>query len=149
MKLSKLKTRRKLSVWLLFATVIPFALYANLRVFIKELERVHGSGRFEEVVYEARLAPLIAMLPKDAIVGFVSTDDITKDAQHNKWFYLARYDLCPLILTHGTNYPFVIGAYYDVSVRGGPETAGLALVKDFGLVKEFGYGIRLYRGSPE
>ncbi|MGD0661960.1 MAG: hypothetical protein ABSD38_28205 [Syntrophorhabdales bacterium] len=144
MKLSQFR------LYLLFTIVIPFALYANLRIINKEVERLHTPGRFEETVYEARLAPLKAMLPRDAVIGYVSTDDTKKDPQeHIKWFYVTRYDLCPLIVMQGNKYSFVIGAYYDITDRGGSETTGLSLVKDFGLEKDFGYGIRLYRGNPK
>src|SRR5208337_2073124 len=115
-------------LYLLFTIVVPFALYANLRIINKEVERLHTPGRFEETVYEARLAPLKAMLPRDAAIGYVSTDDTKKDPQeHIKWFYVTRYDLCPLIVMQGNNYSFVIGAYYDVAYRLCLQETGLPL----------------------
>ncbi len=135
-------TRSRLRTYIVLALVIPFALYANLRIINKEAGRLKGPGRTEEILYEARLEPLKEMLPKDAIVGYVTDESV--DALHKvKYFVLTQYDLCPLLVVRGKNYPFVIGGYYDIDNAGGPESADLVLVKDFG------YGIRLYRGKQE
>ena len=76
-----------------------------------------GPGRTEEILYEARLEPLKEMLPKDAIVGYVTDESV--DALHKvKYFVLTQYDLCPLLVVRGKNYPFVIGGYYDIDNAG-------------------------------
>jgi hypothetical protein len=128
--------------YMLFGIVILFALYANLRIINKETERLQGPGRMEEILYEARLEPLKKVLPKDAIVGYVTDESV--DALHKiNYFYLTQYDLCPVLTVKGTHYPFIIGGYYGIGNPGGPETAGLVLVKDFG------YGVQLYRGKQK
>jgi len=132
----------KLRVYLPLAILVLFGLYANLRIVNKEVDRLHGSGRFEEAVYDARLAPLKAMLPPDAIVGYV-TDEGTDVLHRVKYFYLTQYDLCPVLVVRGKNYPYVIGGYYDIDSPRRTETADLVLLKDFG------EGIELYRGRQQ
>ncbi|MGD0229923.1 MAG: hypothetical protein ABSC19_06120 [Syntrophorhabdales bacterium] len=132
-------TRRTLLLSVALSVATAFALYANMRIINKEAERLAGPGRTEETLYEARLKPLKEMLPADAVVGYV-TDEATETLHKTKYFHLAQYDLCPILVVKGVDHPFVIGGYYDLGRPPGPETAGLILVKDFG------YGIRLYRG---
>lgn len=135
-------TRSRLGTYVVLALVIPFAVYANLRIINKETDRLKGPGRTEEILYEARLEPLRQMLPKDAIVGYV-TDESVDMLREFKYFVLTQYDLCPSLVVKGKNYPLVIGGYYDADNAAGPGAADLVLVKDFG------YGIRLYRGKQE
>jgi len=122
--------------------VVLFGLYANLRIINKEVDRLYGSGRFEEAVYDARLAPLKAMLPPDAIVGYV-TDEDTDVLHRVKYFYLTQYDLSPVLVERGKGQPYVIGGYFDIHNPRRTETTGLALVKDFS------EGIGLYRGRQQ
>jgi len=124
------------------AILVLFGLYANLRIVNKEVDRLHGPGRFEEAVYDARLAPLKAMLPRDAIVGYV-TDEGTDILHRVKYFYLTQYDLCPVLVVRGKNYPYVIGGYYDIDNPRRTDAADLALLRDFG------EGIELYRGRQQ
>jgi len=132
----------KLRVYVPLAILVLFGLYANLRIVNKEVDRLHGSGRFEEAVYDAHLAPLKAMLPPDAIVGYVT--DENPDILHKvKYFYLTQYDLCPVLVVRGKNYPYVIGGYYDIDNPRRTEGPDLLLLKDFG------EGIELYRGRQQ
>ena len=65
----------KLRIYLPLAILVLFGLYTNLRIVNKEVDRLHGPGRLEEAVYDARLRPLKDMLPPDAIVGYVTDED--------------------------------------------------------------------------
>ena len=128
----------KLRVYLPLVILVLFGLYTNLRIVNKEADRLHGPGRFEEAVYDARLAPLKAVLPPDAIVGYVTDEE--GDVRHRvKYFYLTQYDLCPVLVVRGKSYPYVIGGYYDIDNPRRTDAADLLLVRDFGA------GIELYR----
>ncbi len=130
----------KLRFYVPLVIVILFGLYTNLRIINKEVDRLHGPGRFEEAVYDARLTPLKAMLPPDAIVGYVTDEE--GDVRHRvKYLFLTQYDLCPVLVGEGKNYPYVIGGYYDIANPRRTDAADLVLLKDFGS------GIELYKGG--
>ena len=132
--------RGRLRTCLLFAVVIPFALWANLDMIKQEMHKLHRTGHFlDERMYESRLEPLGQMLPRDAVVGYV-TDDDANVGHRTTYLFLTQYDLCPVLVAEGRNYPYVIGGYYGLDNPRMQGTMGLTLVKDFG------YGILLYRG---
>jgi len=139
-----LKTlREKLALSIIFVVVIPFALYGNLKTAAREAER-HGTLYSTlEADYEHRLTPVREMLPKEGVVGFVTGRSL-EPSETVLYFYLTQYSLAPLIVAKGKDHPFVLAYLKDSPAPGAePGLQGLALVKDFG------HGIRLYRGSAK
>jgi hypothetical protein len=135
--------RRTLGRWpsAALAIALLFGAYANLRIINKEVERLSGPGRTDEIVYEAHLAPLSKLLPRNAVVGYVT--GAGQDAPHEtKYFYLTQYCLCPSLVVRGADHAFVIGGYYGADRPAGVP-AGLSLLRDFG------DGLLLYRGAAK
>lgn len=137
---------KKLGAWLLFVVVIPFAFYSNLYLIKREtrsLARLERGGHYlDSRLYEQRLRPLREFLPRDAVVGYV-TDDGAETSHSTEYYFLTQYVLCPVLVVEGRNHPYVIGSYYTMDSPHRTATGGLTLVKDFG------YGIGLYRGRDK
>jgi len=135
-------TKTRLVPYVLFIVVVPFALYVNLRIISKGIDRFYGPGRTDETLYETRLKPLKEQLHGNGVVGYI-TDRNADTQKRIKFFFLTQYSLCPLLVVEGKDYPLVIGGYYEIQNPDLSEAKGLSLVKDFG------YGIRLYQGRKE
>ena len=138
--------RSKLRTWLLFAVLIPFALYSNLYIIKQEtrkLDRLHRGGHFmDEPLYETRLGPAKEFFPSDAVVGYMTDESV--DLGHKvTYLFLTQYALCPVLVVPGKDHPYVIGDYYGID---SPHTAA---TDDLTLIKDIGYGIRLYKGKSK
>jgi len=84
--------------------------------------------------------PLKELLPEHAVVGYV-TDEGIEAQKKAKDFYLAQYMLSPRLLVRDKHLPYVIGGYYEIARPDRSASQDLILIRDFG------YGIQLYRGK--
>jgi hypothetical protein len=90
-----------------------------------------------------RLASAIQMLPRSAIVGYVSNAAGETPAAL-AMFNTARYALAPRLLAQGTDREWVLGNFSEqVDYAAVGREHGLQLVRDFG------GGVVLYRGIPK
>jgi len=136
------KLLRKCVPYPVFAIVVLFALYSNLRIIDKEAHRLQNSWRSDEVDYEACLAPIKELIPEGATVGYV-TDERMDPLVKSKYLFLTRYALSPLLVVKGGDHPFVIAKHYKIDDRTQGKGMGLVLVKDSC------DGVQLYRGEGE
>ena len=117
--------------------VVLFALYSSLRIINKESDRLrfHPEERTEEEIKDQSLSKLGGLLPRNAVVGYVSD---LGSSTHSYDLFLAEYALCPLILVRAAKAPFVIADC-------GRSADGICFFDDdYALFKTFDHGLKLY-----
>lgn len=96
----------------------------------------------ELAAFKKRISPLRGSLPPDAAVGYIS--DLTPDPSLRSVLELrmTQYALVPVMVEDGPNYAYVIGNFHGPLPVRTPEIQQLTILKDFG------NGVFLFRGTP-
>jgi hypothetical protein len=102
----------------------------------------HGAPRAGpdlETAYLFHAKSLKPYLPAHGVVGYV-TDDPSL-ANHYK-FLLIQHALAPLVVANNVSHQFVVGNFRD-----GRAHDKIARQDELRVIKDFGYGLVLFRGS--
>ncbi|MBL8236892.1 MAG: hypothetical protein JNM66_05705 [Bryobacterales bacterium] len=88
--------------------------------------------------FDARFAPLRAMLPAKGVIGYMTDADTpASDTNAQAEYHLAQYALAPVLVVRSSEQRFVVGNFHRAVTTGSLRDRG------FKLVREFGNGIAL------
>ena len=134
----------------LFAAVL-LALWGAIENFQVETAMVK-SDPYKAADQADRLAGVVQMLPRTAIVGYVSEapDDSPSGTAAGSdstmalaMFNTARYALAPRLVVQDTDREWVLGNFAKP-----PDYQAIARAHRLQLVRDFGNGVALFRGTP-
>lgn len=146
-----MKISRAARTYLALGMLVGFVLLTNLVYWggvVKNRWDPAKLGNDSVSDWESRFTDLKRSLPLDGVVGYVSEEDIGLPANpidRNAEFALTQYALAPRIVLHGTRMPFVIGNFGGVELTGDEIARRL----DLTLIRNYGWGIYLFRGKAQ
>ncbi len=122
------------------------AILSNLRLLVELFGDYTSPSRetYGIAGFEGHYEPLRQVLPKRGVVGYITepsrdpADPITVAE-----FYVTQYALAPVIVVNSPNQDYVIGNF-----RTAPQPS-YYFDRNLTLLKDFGNGVALFRGSAK
>lgn len=126
-------------------SIVLYALFQNMSYLAEAIKYVFFNKISDDeiTVYENRFKELRRMLPQNAVVGYVtdeelsdedgyiiSPDDIYESKAVWQHYILTQYSLAPVIVANTTENQLVVGNFKDPYIR--PSISKMLLLKDFG-----------------
>ena len=117
--------------------IVVVSLLSNIVMLCQEVRDFDSPGSRDMDQYIGRYEGFRDVLPKRGVLGYVSD---LPEVKGLKQYFLAQYELSPLIIAKTTDYPLVIGYFSD------PTRIG-QICKEHNLepVRKLGNGAILFR----